>query len=231
MYVGTDGKITHKANLYLFQMCRIWLQVYQVSIKGSRPFLLCKKRSWNEIFKDSMLWCGKMTSKIADCLQFRSRLFAIQVITRSLKRQMPLWGLLQKISYAVAVTRLEIVCSVSDVYFDKCAVMEARCQATLSCFSSRILDGSNEMSQSYPWLWQSGPLFTKPLDVLPWRSREVSKSRDTGLDFFNCSEIWQAPRQQRCRDACQISVRNDHYNTQSRGFETSLDLAVRRLPA
>ena len=32
-------------------------------------------------------------------------------------------------------------------------------------------------------------------------------------------------------DACQISVRNDHYNTQSRGFETSRDLAVRRLTA
>ena len=53
----------------------------------------------------------------------------------------------------------------------------------------------------------------------------------SGLDFFNCSEIWQAPRQQRCRDACQISELNDHYNTQSRGFETSRDLSVRRLIA
>ena len=32
---------------------------------------------------------------------------------------------------------------------------------------------------------------------------------------------WQAPRQQRCRDACQISERYDHYNIQSRGFKTS----------
>ena len=38
--------------------------------------------------------------------------------------------------------------------------------------------------------------------------------------LFNC-----------CRYACQISVRNDHYNTQSRGFETSWDLALRRLTA
>ena len=30
---------------------------------------------------------------------------------------------------------------------------------------------------------------------------------------------------------CQISERYDHYNTQSRGFETSRDLAVRRLTA
>ena len=32
---------------------------------------------------------------------------------------------------------------------------------------------------------------------------------------------WQASRQQRCRDACQISERYDHYNIQSRGFKTS----------
>ena len=62
-------------------------------------------------------------------------------------------------------------------------------------------------------------------------SREVSKPRDSGLDFSNRSQIWQAPRQQRCRDACQISERYDHYNIQSRGFETSRDLAVRRLTA
>ena len=61
------------------------------------------------------------------------------------------------------------------------------------------------------------------------RSGEVSKPRDSGLDFSNRFEIWQAPRQQRCRDACQIPERCDYYNTQSRGFETSRDLAVRRL--
>ena len=51
------------------------------------------------------------------------------------------------------------------------------------------------------------------------------------LDFFNRSEIWQAPRQQCCRAACQISERCDNYSIQSRGFETSLDLAVRRFTA
>ena len=61
--------------------------------------------------------------------------------------------------------------------------------------------------------------------------RKISKPRDSGLDFFNRSEMWQAPRQQRCRDACQISLRYKPYYTQYRGFEKSRDLAVRRLTA
>ena len=64
---------------------------------------------------------------------------------------------------------------------------------------------------------------------LTTRSREVSKPRDSGLDFSNRSEIWPALRQQRCWDAYQISERYDHYNTQSRGFEISRGLAVRHL--
>ena len=63
------------------------------------------------------------------------------------------------------------------------------------------------------------------------RSREVLKPRDAGLDFSNSSAIWQASRQQRCRDASQIAERNDHYNIQSHDFETSRDLTVRRLSA
>ena len=47
------------------------------------------------------------------------------------------------------------------------------------------------------------------------------------LDFSNRSEIRPAPRQQGCRDACQISERYDHCNIKSRGLETSRDLAVR----
>ena len=69
-------------------------------------------------------------------------------------------------------------------------------------------------------------LFTERTDVLP---QDIAKSRhrdwDGGLDFSNRCESWQASRQLRCRDACQISLRHDHYNTQSRGFETSRDLA------
>ena len=59
-------------------------------------------------------------------------------------------------------------------------------------------------------------------------SREVSKPCDSSLDFSKRSEIWQAPRQQRFWEACQILERCDHYNTQPRRFETSRDLTVRR---
>ena len=53
----------------------------------------------------------------------------------------------------------------------------------------------------------------------------------SGRTFYlsDLSVIWQAPRQQYCRGACQISERYGHYNTQSRGFETSRDLVVIRL--
>ena len=56
------------------------------------------------------------------------------------------------------------------------------------------------------------------------RSREVSKPRDSSLNFSIRSEIWQVPRQRCCRGACQISERYDHCNIQSRGFETSRDM-------
>ena len=38
------------------------------------------------------------------------------------------------------------------------------------------------------------------------RAYEVSKSQDSGVDFFNRSEIWRASRQQFCRVACHISA-------------------------
>ena len=63
------------------------------------------------------------------------------------------------------------------------------------------------------------------------RSRKISKPRDSSLDFSNRFESWQVLRQQGCRDACQILQRYDHYNIQARGFETSSDLAVKRLTA
>ena len=63
--------------------------------------------------------------------------------------------------------------------------------------------------------------FTKQTDVLS-QAREVSKPRNSGLNFSNHSEIWQAPRKHRCRDAFQIPERCDHHNTQSHGsLETS----------
>ena len=75
----------------------------------------------------------------------------------------------------------------------------------------------------------TGSLFAKRADVLRQDLVKASKPRDSSLDSPNRSEIWQAPRQQCCRDAFQISERYDHYNTKSRGFETSRDLAVSHL--
>ena len=55
------------------------------------------------------------------------------------------------------------------------------------------------------------------------RSHQVSKSRDLGSEFSNRSEIWQALRQRRCRDACQIAERYDHYNIHFASWVETLD--------
>ena len=62
------------------------------------------------------------------------------------------------------------------------------------------------------------------------RTREVSKPQESASNFFNRFDIWQTPRQQRCRDACRIAKRCDHYNIPFlRDFESSRDLVVTRL--
>ena len=61
------------------------------------------------------------------------------------------------------------------------------------------------------------------------RSRKASKPRDLYLESSDRSEIWQAPRQQCCRSANQISKRCDNLNHRSRGFEILRDLTIRRL--
>ena len=71
--------------------------------------------------------------------------------------------------------------------------------------------------------------FQYPIRRLTVRSRKVSKSRDLYLELSDRCEIWQAPRQQGCRSACQISKRCDNLNYQSRGLDTSRDLTIRRL--
>ena len=63
------------------------------------------------------------------------------------------------------------------------------------------------------------------------RSLEAARFGFQHLQWSYCAETWQAPRKHRCRDACQMSAQYDHCNIQSRGFETSRDLAVRRLTA
>ena len=60
-------------------------------------------------------------------------------------------------------------------------------------------------------------------------SRKVSKPCVLYLELCDRSEIWQAPRQQCFRVACQISERCDTLKYQSRSFETSRDRTISRL--
>ena len=60
------------------------------------------------------------------------------------------------------------------------------------------------------------------------RSRKVWKPRDLYLELHDCSAIWQAHWHQCCRCVCQISKRCDNLNYQSRGFDISRDLKIRR---
>ena len=71
--------------------------------------------------------------------------------------------------------------------------------------------------------------FQYPIRRLIVRSRKVSNEQDLYLGLSDRSKIWQAPRQHCCRGACQISKRCDDLHCQSRGFETSRDLTIRRL--
>ena len=85
----------------------------------------------------------------------------------------------------------------------------------------------------FPMLWcgVSSASIHKAVRRLSARSREDSRPRDSGLDFSNRFEIWQAPRRKSCKDACQFTERYGLYNIQYRSFEASRDLAVRRLTA
>ena len=71
--------------------------------------------------------------------------------------------------------------------------------------------------------------FRYPIRLLVVRSRKVSKSRDLYLELYDWFEIRQAPWQQCCRCACQITKRCEDLNYKSRVFETSRDLTIRCL--
>ena len=74
----------------------------------------------------------------------------------------------------------------------------------------------------------SGPLFTYRKTSYTANSREVSKPQNSIVQCLHRSTIWQAFRQLCCRGACQISDRFEKPKPESRGFENSGDLAVRR---
>ena len=51
------------------------------------------------------------------------------------------------------------------------------------------------------------------------------------LKLHSYSEIWKSPRKYCCRNACHLSEQFDNSLTQSRGIDTSRDLAIRHLSA
>ena len=63
------------------------------------------------------------------------------------------------------------------------------------------------------------------------RSLQVSKAWACMVKFSHRFDIWQASRQQRCRDTCQISKRLGKSKHPPRSFEISRDLTIRRPPA
>ena len=117
---------------------------------------------------------------------------------------------------------------------------------TSSCKRTHLLNSSRELvshfilqtssdkpnciqNHSWPKHCAFLVMFPYPIRRFIVRSRKVSKPRDLYLELSNRSEIWQAHRQYCCRCACQISKRCDDSNYQSRSFETSRDLTIRRL--
>ena len=72
-------------------------------------------------------------------------------------------------------------------------------------------------------------LFQCPIRSRIVRNHTVSKQRDLYLELSDRSEFEKTPRQHGCRCACHISKRCDDLIYQSRGFETSRDLTIRRL--
>ena len=61
---------------------------------------------------------------------------------------------------------------------------------------------------------------------------KISQSLEAATFVFRIVQrfqIWQAPRQQRCRCACHISKRYKQFDPRSRAFETWWDLTIRRL--
>ena len=59
-----------------------------------------------------------------------------------------------------------------------------------------------------------GPSINKRARWLTTRTRKI-----LGFNLFDCSVIWQVPRQHCCRGTCQISERYEHCNVQSSSFE------------
>ena len=114
-------------------------------------------------------------------------------------------------------------------YIYRYQMLSSSYSVVLSC-DSRANDRHNDSLNFRHDLFEHfGTSIDWTVRCLTARSRKDTMPRNSSLELTNHSEIWQVPRKQRCRDACQISEQYNHYNIQSHGFETSRDLAVRRL--
>ena len=146
--------------------------------------------------------------------------------------------LLCQLSLAASNNRLNNSCSLRDLWWEMVitAVMYSMFHEICTRFGftwcilpyySRLFHGhcNNHNLSTREVIWTSIHLADGRLTA---RSPEVSKPRDSCFGLSKRFEIWHAPLQQCCRDACQISERYDHHNTQSQGFDTSRYLTVRR---
>ena len=77
-----------------------------------------------------------------------------------------------------------------------------------------------------------GLYIPKAVRRLTTRSHEASMPRNSVLYLSLWNLTVTSPQQQQCyRNACENSEQYDHYNIQSRGVETSRDVAMRGLTA
>ena len=110
------------------------------------------------------------------------------------------------------------ICSLKSQLMDSGVVtMITSIGREIGCFNARIA------LKFWQALRQQRALQGFTTQGLTTKFRKVSKSRDRVLNWSYCSRC--------CRGACQISERIQKLKPETRGFDTSRDLAVRRPPA
>ena len=111
----------------------------------------------------------------------------------------------------------------------KTSLLNGTCVDIPICCLILIMRWDNEVISNWKEtscisLVRPGPLVTKRTEILP-QDLVKYRSREIHLQTFPIALKFD---RQRCWDACQFLERYDHYNAQSRDFETSRDLTLRR---
>ena len=129
--------------------------------------------------------------------------------------------------YYISILQTDATCHCTRMLWHcGCILSDAMCHCT--CIYKHCHNGLNHTRWCRIRLKATWSLFQHPIKRLIARSRKVSKPWDLCLKLYDRFEIWQAPPQQWCRCACQISKRCDNLNYQPGDFETSPDLPIRR---